>query len=162
MSTSGQRASLALSMLRFPTLNVSGTCPRLTRFKRWNELNSAALEQIDQTIWLLRSRMPFKKLDTLLPHVLNFVAQMMSPLIDKIDTVDYTEQSRMLKVAEDYAVRLLQPKYDRGRAKRIAGDLVNNYPEHGFAIGIEEAQKSSIFQRSAPSSRPLSTSFAQC
>jgi hypothetical protein len=111
----------------------------LDEIQALERLNSAALEQVDQSIFLLRRRMPYKKLDTILPYVLDFVSQMMFPLIDKIDTVHYTEQSRMLKVAEDYAVRLLQPKYSPSKAMRIAGDLVNKYPEHGFVIGIEEA-----------------------
>lgn len=102
-------------------------------------LNSIALDQIDQAMFLLLGRTG-KKIDALLPHVLHFVAEMMQPLLNKIDTVHYTQRSRVLKVAEDYAVRLLSPRHSEDDAKDIARRLVNNYPEHGFAIDREELE----------------------
>src|SRR5262249_37018746 len=47
-------------------------------------LNSIALDQIDQAMFLLLGRTG-KKIETLLPPVLHFVAEMMRPLLDKID-----------------------------------------------------------------------------
>lgn len=100
-------------------------------------LHSVALDQFDQTMVLLMARTR-KKVETLLPLALNFAAQMMTPLLDKIDTVHYTQQSRRLKEAEDYAVRLLQPRYDSSRAEQIARRLVNEYPDHSFIINRDE------------------------
>lgn len=101
-------------------------------------LHSVALDQFDQTMMLLSFRTE-KKTETLLPMAMSFSAEMMKPLLDKIDTVHYTQQSRILKEAEDYAIRLLQAKYGQERAEQIARRLVNNYPEHGFVINREEA-----------------------
>jgi hypothetical protein len=100
-------------------------------------LNSVALDQFDQAMVLLMARTG-KKVETLVPLALNFSAQMMTPLLDKIDTVHYTQQSRRLKEAEDYAVRLLQPKYEASRAEQIARRLVNDYPDHSFIIDRDE------------------------
>lgn len=47
--------------------------------------------------------------------------------------------SRILKVAEEYAIRLLKPKYSDEKAKVIARHLVEKYPEHGFIIDRDEA-----------------------
>ncbi len=46
---------------------------------------------------------------------------------------------RMLKEAEDYAIRLLQPRYSEEDARDIARHLVENYAEHGFMIDHDEA-----------------------
>jgi hypothetical protein len=100
-------------------------------------LNGVALDQLDQTMAMLMTRSG-KKMSTLLPLALDFTANMMRPLLEKIDTVHYAKQSRLLKVAEDYAVRLLEPAYGKEVAKDIARRLVHGYPEHPFAIGIEE------------------------
>jgi len=69
-------------------------------------LNIEAMRAVDQQmgLWLVRSK---KKVDTLLPVATRFVAEMMRPLFDKIDTVNYTGMARALKVAQDYAERLL-------------------------------------------------------
>lgn len=50
--------------------------------------------------------------------------------------------SRLLKVAEEYAIRLLLPHQHllKGDPKSIARHLVHSYPEHGFFIGADEAQ----------------------
>ena len=46
----------------------------------------------------------------------------------------------MLKEAQDYAERLLQPKFDRKAAKAIASDMVTKYPTHEFVIDYAEAK----------------------
>lgn len=102
-------------------------------------LHSVALDQFDQTMMLLTARTQ-KKVETLLPLAMSFTAQMMAPLLDKIDTVHYTQQSRVLKEAEEYAVRLLQPRYPRARAEQIARRLVNTYTSHSFVIDRDEAR----------------------
>jgi hypothetical protein len=43
-----------------------------------------------------------------LPPILNFVRQFTWLLVEKINTVHYTDLSRKLKVAEEYALRLRQ------------------------------------------------------
>jgi hypothetical protein len=103
-------------------------------------LFASSLDAVDQTMQLLVNRTG-KKVDTLLSPVLHFVAEMMSPLFEKIDTVHYTQYSRVLKVAEEYAIRLLTPKYSPESAKTIARHLVERYPEHGFVIDSREAAK---------------------
>jgi hypothetical protein len=109
----------------------------LDEIQALERLNSAALDQIDQTMFLLLSRTS-KKVDTLLPLVLDYVVMMMQPLVDKIDTLHYSSRARVLKVAEDYAVRLLEPRYPRPAAELIARRIVNSYPEHGFVIDRDE------------------------
>jgi hypothetical protein len=52
-----------------------------------------------------------------------------------------SRQSRILQEAQDYAERLLQPKFDKQSAKAIARDLVTNYPTHQFCIDREEAKR---------------------
>ena len=78
-----------------------------------------------------------KRTEVILPIACRFVSDMMKPLLEKIDTVHYAKQSRVLKVAEDYATRLLLPRYGNA-AGGIADRLVNGYPEHGFVIDRAE------------------------
>jgi hypothetical protein len=103
-------------------------------------LNSEAIDAVDQQMifWGYRSG---KKFETLLPIVTSFVAQMMKPLFDKIDTVHYTQMARVLKVAQDYAVRLLMPRYKRDTAEMIASTLTEAYPEHEFVVDPEEIRR---------------------
>ena len=65
----------------------------------------------------------------------------MRPLLERVDVVQYTNRLRTLKVAEEYAVRLLRPHYPTPVAKRIARHLVEKYPEHGFVIDYDEARE---------------------
>ena len=69
-----------------------------------------------------------------------YVADMMRPLLEKIDVVDYSKKSRTLKVGEEYAIRLMQASYGRPTAERIARYLVEKYPDHGFVIDATEAR----------------------
>jgi hypothetical protein len=102
-------------------------------------LNVFSLAAIDQLMLLLTQRTG-KRVDTLLPLVLNYSTSFVRPLLDKIDTVDYTKKSRELKVAEEYAVRLMQQNYPLKVAKQIAAHLVEQYPTHGFVIDRQEAE----------------------
>lgn len=81
-----------------------------------------------------------KKVDTTLPNVLKFVSDMMRPMFESIDVVHFTQRARALKVAEDYAIRLLRPRYSRDEAERIGRRLVSAYSEHGFVIDAEETE----------------------
>lgn len=58
-----------------------------------------------------------------------------------VDVVNLTRMSRILKVAEVYAVRLLEKRYGKEKATQITTELVNAYPEHGFPIYHDEAQR---------------------
>jgi len=102
-------------------------------------LNAFALQAVDATLMHLKRRTR-KTYNALLPEVQKFVAAMIAPLFDKIDTVHYTQMSRLLKVAEEYAVRLLQPKYNPERASEIARHFVHQYPAHEFFVTLEDAR----------------------
>jgi hypothetical protein len=103
-------------------------------------LHAASLEAFDRTILFLAQRSG-KKIETLIEPCFSFVAQFMRPLLEKIDAVHYTQISRTLRVAEEYALRLLQPKYSKDEARDIASRLVQVYPDHGFVIDVEEATR---------------------
>lgn len=103
-----------------------------------DRITEAAITQADQAMLFLLRRTG-KKMETLLPYALDFAAKLQAPMVEKIDTIHYTQQSRVLKVAEDYAVRLMTPVAGPDRAKEVANRLVNAYPEHGFVIDKEEA-----------------------
>jgi hypothetical protein len=102
-------------------------------------LNAFALNAMDATLYYLK-RKTKKTYNVLLPNVQTFVGSMIKPLFEKLDTVHYTQMSRLLKVAEEYAFRLLQPKYSAKDARSIARYLVHEYPTHDFFINIEEAE----------------------
>ena len=78
--------------------------------------------------------------DVALPFAINFATSLVKPLVDDIDAEKYGELSRELKVGEEYAARLLSPKYEKGEAERLANILVSRYPDHSFVIDIEEAK----------------------
>jgi len=137
MGSDGQLGPLDAQLLDPEREEIASALDEVQALER---LHSAALDQADQSMQLLLARTG-KKIETLLPLVLSFVSDMMNPLLDKIDTVHYTQQSRVLKVAEDYAVRLLEPKYSRSQAEGIARRLVNAYSEHEFVIDRDEAQE---------------------
>jgi hypothetical protein len=81
-----------------------------------------------------------KKYNVLMEHALHFAAEITQPLFNKIDAVRYSRQHRILKEAQDYAERLLQPRFSTKEAKAIALDLVRKYPTHNFIISPEEAR----------------------
>jgi len=119
----------------------------LNEVQALERLRAYSLEAVDEAMQLLLGRTG-KRIDSLLPHVLRFVAESMRPLLEKIDVVHYTERARILKVGEEYAVRLLRPKHPeppdesrRDQARVIASSLVEKYPEHGFRIDREEARR---------------------
>lgn len=117
-----------------------GFCSALDEVQALERLNAFALQAVDAEMLLLASRSG-KSLGTLLPHVLHFVSEMLRPLFEKLDTVHYTQMSRLLKVGEAYAIRLLEARYGKQRAEEIARQLVNEYPEHGFYIDRNEAAR---------------------
>jgi hypothetical protein len=107
-------------------------------------LNSEAIRAVDQQMlhWLGRTR---KKVDKLLPIATHFVSEMMQPLFDKIDTVYFTGVARNLKIAQDYAQRLLETRgLSKDKAGTIADILTNAYSEHGYVIDSNELKRIGI------------------
>lgn len=103
-------------------------------------LNAYALTALDQYMLLLIGRIG-KKPDSLLPLASQYATSMIKPLVEKIDAINITERSRDLKVAEDYAFRLMnEAGYRYNVAKRIARELVERYSTHGFVIDRSEAK----------------------
>jgi len=111
----------------------------LNEVQALDRLNAFALQAIDSAMQFM-SRRSGLTMKTLLPGVQNFVTEMTRPLFEKIDAVHYTQSSRQLKVAEEYAIRLLRAKYGKDTAAKIATKLVHSYPEHAFFIDAEEAE----------------------
>lgn len=110
----------------------------LDEIQALEQLHQVALMQLNQNVELMK-QITRRRYDVVLPHATNMVAQMMAPMIDKIDTVHYAKQSRLLAVAEEYALRLMSARMGRNEARRIAERLVKGYPEHGFVIDRKEA-----------------------
>lgn len=102
-------------------------------------LRAEAWQALDEAVILLLNRTR-KTVNSILPFSIEFTAQMMRPLFEKVDVVQYTRMSRMLKIGEEYAIRLLRPLYSEHDAKSIADKLVRNYPTHGFIIDAHEAE----------------------
>jgi hypothetical protein len=105
-----------------------------------DRLYAFALQAADRAMFLLVQRTG-RKTDVLLPECFAFATDFMRPLTEKIDAIHYTQMSRVLKVAELYAVRLLEDMYGEEDAVKIARALVQNYPEHGFVIDPGEAAR---------------------
>jgi hypothetical protein len=74
-----------------------------------------------------------------MPAALQYATSIVSPLADKIDTIELTRKSRELKVAEEYAKRVMRTLYPPREYAAIASALVERYPTHGFVIGAGEA-----------------------
>lgn len=133
----GKNAELGLLDAQLDDKDREQRLSALDEVQALERLNVFALQALDSTMLALRRRTK-KSYNALIPGVQHFVAEMLRPLFDKIDTVHYTQMARFLKVAEEYAIRLLQPKYSPAKAREIARYLVHQYPEHEFFIGIEE------------------------
>jgi hypothetical protein len=110
----------------------------LDAVQAFEQLNSYALTAYDQAMLLLMRRTG-KKPITLMPAALQYATSIVSPLADKIDTIELTRKSRELKVAEEYAKRVMRANYSPAEYRSIASALVERYPAHGFAIGPAEA-----------------------
>lgn len=120
----------------------------LDEVKALDFLHASSLEAVDQLVLALLVRTG-KKLETILPAALNFVAETNKPLLEKIDVVHFTQMSRILKEAEEYAVRLLNRNYNPDQAKKIATTLVESYPTHSFMIDFDEARSIGLKVREA-------------
>jgi hypothetical protein len=127
----------------------------LNEVQALERLHAFALEAFDRTMFLLLPRTR-KKVDTLLPHVLEFISHMMRPMLESVDVVHYTQRARQLKVAEEYAARLLRPHYGTiDEAKEIARHLVEKYPEHDFVVDSEELPTIGIKNTKQPTAEQI-------
>jgi len=120
-------------------------------------LNSEATQAVDIQMSILLQRSQ-KKVSALLPVATKFVAEMMRPLLEKIDVVEFTLMARLLKIGQDYAFRLLQNTHDEEEAEVIAAHLTKSYSDHGFVIDYEESTRIGLqIARPPDDIRPLLT-----
>ncbi|GMU23945.1 MAG: hypothetical protein AMXMBFR13_40220 [Phycisphaerae bacterium] len=116
------------------------TLSALDEVQTLERLNTFAMTAIDEhvTLFIGRSGM---KVKTLLPIATQFVTDMIRPLFEKINTVHYTKMGRILKVAQEYAQRLLERRYGEATAEQFARTLTENYPAHGFVVDSDELRR---------------------
>jgi hypothetical protein len=110
----------------------------LNAVQSFERLNAYGLTALDHAVRLLMTRTRKKPL-TVLPYALQYATSILGPLADKIDTIDLTRKSRELKVAADYAVRVMRQNYTRAEFTKISNILVERYSTHGFVIDRTEA-----------------------
>lgn len=103
-------------------------------------LEAYTLRFFDDAMTLLLHKTD-KRVSTLLPDTIQFVTNVVRPLFENVDVVQYTQMARLLKVMEDYASRLLSRKYrDPNAVADIATELTSGYADHSFVIDREEAE----------------------
>jgi len=141
----GEHAELGPLDVQIFDSDYEGYRSGLNEVQALERLHASALEAVDRSVlaWRVRSG---KKIDTILPVACHFVAELMRPLFDKIDTVNYTQRSRELKEAEEYAVRLLENHLPDDEAREVARALVEQYPDHSFSIDVAEASNLGLQQ----------------
>lgn len=113
-----------------------------------------AIEQLEESAIDVAMRMlkslkdkTKKRANLLLEPSLQFAAEVTKPLFEKIDSVSYSRHYRMLKEAEDYAVRLLvRGGVSREDAEAISRDLVKLYSTHEFVIDLDECKRIGIIR----------------
>lgn len=83
-----------------------------------------------------------------LHELLQFMARFMEPVISKLDPHIIHKATNELKVAEEYALRMLKMRnldgnnqMDTKTAKSLLKRLVKDYPTHGFVISRTEAKE---------------------
>ena len=112
----------------------------LNTLQSLERIHADAMSCFDTMMQLLLMRTG-KRVDLLLPTVLHHSTEFVRPLVEKVDTLDYTEKSRAMKMAEEYAVRLMKHAgYPQGEPEAIARQLVTEYADHGFIIDSDEAK----------------------
>lgn len=113
-----------------------------------------AIEQLEESAIDVAMRMlkslkekTKKRANLLLEPSLRFAAEVTKPLFEKIDSVSYSRHNRMLREAEEYAVRLLlKGGSERAEAEAIARDMVKLYPTHEFVIDLDECKRIGIIR----------------
>lgn len=138
----GENAELGPLDVQVWDADREGIRSALDEVQALQRLHAFALEAFDSTMILLALRSG-KAYEKLMPIAFQYSTEMMRPLLEKIDTVHFSQASRQLKEAEEYAVRLLRPRCG-AQCERIASDLVEKYPEHGFPIDSDELTRLGI------------------
>lgn len=110
----------------------------LNHIQTLERINAHAISTLSNTMFFLERRTKLS-LESIIPFAVNFTGAVVSPLVQSIDVVKYTEMSRLLKIGEDYAINLLKSNYGIRNSEYIAHALVSNYPEHDFPIDQVEA-----------------------
>jgi hypothetical protein len=110
----------------------------LNAVQSFERMNAYALTAFDQAMIFFSARTG-KKPAILMPLALQYATNLVTPMVDKIDTLEVTGKARELKVAEDYAIRIMRPNYTQPIAQTIARNLVERYSTHGFIIDKAEA-----------------------
>jgi hypothetical protein len=73
-----------------------------------------------------------------------FVAQLLEPIVSKVDPHILHQATNHLHVAEKYAAALLSRRVDQGEkehCEKIVNHLIHHYPAHEFVIARREARK---------------------
>ena len=146
----GSDAELGPLDAQLPDVERENVISALDEVHTLERLNAVALNVFDQAMLLLLGRTE-KKIETILPHTLEYAANVIRPLIENIDAVHYTQMARVLRVAEEYAIRLLSSKHTDKQSRDIARRLVEQYPEHGFVIDSDEAERIGLKVEKPPS-----------
>lgn len=122
----------------------------LNTLQALERLHADSMRIVDEMMQLLVLRTG-KKVEALLPAVLCHGTDFVKPLVEKIDTLDYTEKSRAMKMAEDYAIELMScAGYHTEEAEQIAHELVTSFSDHGFIIDAASARKIVRFPGKSP------------
>jgi len=137
----GEYAELGPLDVQVPDREADGVPYRsaLDEVQAIERLRAEAWSALDEAVLLLLGRTR-KTIGSIMPSAIEYTTEIMRPLFEKVDVVQYTRMSRLLKIGEAYAVRLLQPKYSEAVARGIADKLVRNYPTHGFYIDADETE----------------------
>lgn len=73
---------------------------------------------------------------------LRTATDLLKPIAEKINPIDFQRSTRSSKVGQKYAENLLLSRMHKGRqqlARAVSFHLANNYDNHGYAITLEEA-----------------------
>ena len=79
--------------------------------------------QIVDSMMALLLRRSGKRIDSLLPSILKYAADITRPIFEKIDTVSFTLHARLLKIGEDYAKAIQCAKVNLGLLSKGNRDL---------------------------------------
>ncbi len=115
---------------------TEGYCYVIDDVQALERLHAFAMLALNRTMIMMLAGSG-KRVDALIPTATHFVAEITAPLFNNIDALRYSQMSRVLKEAQEYAERLLVDRYGE-HGPHIATSLVHDYPEHGFAIDVDE------------------------
>jgi hypothetical protein len=112
----------------------------LDTVKAMERVHASALELVDRVMALLTLRTE-EDVDKLLPLALDFAAQLSQPYLQDTNMVEYTRMSRVLKIGEDYASRLLEIQLNEQESKQASaysGAQRGNQPYSQVSDGVTD------------------------